>query len=106
MQQGHNSILRLLGKVLHDQDDDITHEPLPKRWVDLIHFLDEQERKTNLRSPAAASEQLSLADAQLAVANQEKLLDELMRTDEPTEEATALLKELRRNVARAVAGRN
>ena len=37
MQQVHNSILRLLGRVLHDQDDDIMHEPLPKRWVDLIH---------------------------------------------------------------------
>jgi hypothetical protein len=34
-----------LGKVMHDRDDDITHEPLPRRWVDLIHFLDEQERK-------------------------------------------------------------
>jgi hypothetical protein len=45
MQQGHDSILRWLGKLLHDQDDDITHEALPKRWVDLIHFLDEQERK-------------------------------------------------------------
>ena len=45
MQQGHDSILRRLGKLLHDQDDDITHEPLPKRWVDLIHFLDEKERK-------------------------------------------------------------
>ena len=45
MQQDHDSILRRLGKLLHDQDDDITHEPLPKRWVDLIHFLDEEERK-------------------------------------------------------------
>ena len=25
--------------------DEITHEPLPRRWVDLIHRLDEQERK-------------------------------------------------------------
>jgi hypothetical protein len=106
MQQGHDWILRRLGKVMHDQDEGITQEPLPKRWVDLIHFLDEQERKTNSRSQAAAVEQLSLAEAQLAVANQEKVLDELMRTDEPTEEATALLEELRRNVARAVAGRN
>ena len=42
MQQGHGSILRRLGKVMHHQDEDITKEPLPKRWVDLIHFLDEQ----------------------------------------------------------------
>lgn len=45
MLQGHYSILRRLGKVLHDRDDDITHEPLPKRWVDLIHGLNEKERR-------------------------------------------------------------
>jgi hypothetical protein len=52
MQQGHDSILRRLGKLLHDQDDDITHEPLPSRWVDLIHFLDEQEQKRYERRQA------------------------------------------------------
>jgi hypothetical protein len=36
--------LRHLGKVLHTQTDDITHEPLPQRWVDLIRYLDEKER--------------------------------------------------------------
>ena len=107
MQQSHHDpILRRLGKLLHDQDEDITHEPVPKRWVALIHFLDEQERKTNLRSLAAAGKELSLAQAQLAVADQEKLLDELMRTDEPTDEAAALLEDLRRKVAQAVAERN
>ena len=106
MQQGHESILRRIGKLLHDQDDDITNEALPKRWVDLIHFLDEQEHKTSSRSQVAADEQLSLAEAQLAVGNQEKVLRELMRTEEPTEEATALLEELREKVARAVARRN
>ena len=44
MQQGHGSILRRLGKVMHEQDD-ITHETMPKRWVDLIHYLDEEEQK-------------------------------------------------------------
>jgi lysyl-tRNA synthetase class I len=101
MQQVHNSILRLLGRVLHDQDDEITHEPLPKRWVDLIHFLDEQERKNYERSLGD-----QVAEAELAVAKQEKVLRELMRTEEPTEEARALLEELRENVARAVAKRN
>jgi hypothetical protein len=71
--------------------------------LDLIHFLDEQERKSVERSrPAVAG----LAEAELAVTNQEKVLQELMRTDEPTEEATALLEELRRKVARAVGERN
>ena len=36
----------------------------------------------------------------------EEVLHELMRTGEPTEEATALLEELRRKVARAVTARN
>ena len=45
MQQGHNSILRRIGKVLHDQDDDITREPLPRRWVELIQRLNEEEQK-------------------------------------------------------------
>jgi hypothetical protein len=106
MQQSHDPILRRLGKLLHDQDDDITHESLPKRWVDLIHFLDEQERKTNLCSQAAAAEPLSFAEAQLPVTSQEKVLHKLMRTDEPTEEAKARLDDLRRKVARAVAERN
>ena len=106
MQQGHDSILHGLGKLLHHHDDAITHEALPKRWVDLIHFLDEQERKTSSRSQAAAGEQFPLAEAQRAVANQEKVLRELMRTEEPTAEATALLEELRQKVARAVAERN
>lgn len=39
------SIWARLGKALRSQTDDITHEPLPRRWVDLIHSLDEQERK-------------------------------------------------------------
>jgi hypothetical protein len=39
------SLLHRIGKVLRTQFDDITHEPVPTRWVDLIHYLDEQERK-------------------------------------------------------------
>ena len=40
----HETILQRLGKALHVQMDDITHEPLPERWVELIHQLNEQER--------------------------------------------------------------
>ena len=39
------TILQRLGKALHVQMDDITHEPLPRRWVDLILYLEEQERE-------------------------------------------------------------
>jgi hypothetical protein len=73
--QEQNTILRRLGKAFHLYGDDIAHEPLPRRWVDLIHYLDEQE----------------------------KLLCELMCTEEPTKEATALLEDLRRKVAQALA---
>ena len=38
------TIIERLGKTLHGRLDDITHEPLPRRWVDLIRHLDEQER--------------------------------------------------------------
>jgi hypothetical protein len=50
MRPGEKSILRRLGKVLHVGTEDITHEPLPQRWVELIHYLDEQERKRSNRS--------------------------------------------------------
>jgi len=37
--------MRRIGKVLRGANDDFTHEPLPERWVDLIHYLDEKERR-------------------------------------------------------------
>ena len=43
--QFQETILQRLGKTLHVRMDDITHEPLPRRWVDLIHHLDDHERK-------------------------------------------------------------
>jgi hypothetical protein len=45
MPQGQDMILQRLAKALHAHVDDITHEPLPRRWVELINFLDEQEQK-------------------------------------------------------------
>ena len=45
MREVQDTILRRLGKALHIRGDDITHEPLPRRWVDLIHHLDEKERR-------------------------------------------------------------
>ena len=35
----------LIGKALHTQYNEIADEPLPQRWVDLIHYLEEKERK-------------------------------------------------------------
>ena len=48
---------------------------------------------------------IRVVQAALAVSNQEEVLRELMRTEEPTEEATALLEDLRQKVARSLADR-
>lgn len=96
--------LDLIAKRLRSEGDDVTREALPTRWVDLILYLDEQERSTRARSQPAAGDEI--VEAELEVRNQEKVLRELMRTQEPTEEATALLADLRQKVARAVAGRH
>ena len=37
--------MRHIGTVLRVNDDDFTYEPLPERWVDLIHHLNEKERR-------------------------------------------------------------
>ena len=42
--RSQETILQQLGTALHVQMDDITHEPLPNRWVELIQYLNEQER--------------------------------------------------------------
>jgi hypothetical protein len=104
--QGQETLLRRLGKAFHLYGDDIAHEPLPRRWVDLIRYLDEQERKSLERRQPAGDGEASLAKGEVAVRSQEKVLRELMRTDEPTEEATTLLKDLRQKIARALAERH
>ena len=45
MLQEQETILRRIGNALRGQSEHITHETLPKRWVELIHYLDEEERK-------------------------------------------------------------
>jgi hypothetical protein len=44
MWQAHE-FMRRIGTVLRIRDEDFAHEPLPERWVDLIHYLDEKERR-------------------------------------------------------------
>ena len=51
MRQAQDTILRRLGKALHLQLDAVTQEALPRRWVDLIQYLDERERKGSERQP-------------------------------------------------------
>jgi hypothetical protein len=59
MLQGHESILQHIGEVLCAQDDDVTHEPVPTRWVDLIHYLDAQERGRAERDQPDAERRVS-----------------------------------------------
>ena len=54
MQQGHNFILARLGKALHAQYDQVANQPLPERWVDLIRYLDEKERRQASAAEAEA----------------------------------------------------
>jgi hypothetical protein len=44
MQQEPISFLNLVTKALRANFDHIANEPLPRRWVDLIHHLNERER--------------------------------------------------------------
>ncbi len=41
--------LRRIGTVLRIRDEDSAHGALPERWVDLIHYLDEKERRKKSR---------------------------------------------------------
>ena len=35
---------QIIGQTLHNQYESIAQEPLPKRWIDLINYLNESER--------------------------------------------------------------
>ena len=39
------TVLGRIAKVLRAQSEHVTHEELPKRWIDLLLHLDEQERR-------------------------------------------------------------
>lgn len=44
MERTSSSVLGLINKALRANFDAVVHEPLPHRWVDLIHHLDDLER--------------------------------------------------------------
>lgn len=52
MSQARSQIVERLRSALQEQYDAILNEPLPERWVDLIHRLNEQERRE--REPPVA----------------------------------------------------
>ena len=48
------SVFARLGKMLRARNEHLTREPMPKRWVDLLHHLDEQERRQSISPPSAS----------------------------------------------------
>ena len=55
MREIQDTLIRRITRGLHDQFQENAHEPLPRRWVDLIHHLDEQERERS-EPPEAEAE--------------------------------------------------
>jgi hypothetical protein len=53
---GLGSALELIARRLRVDCDDVAREPLPERWVDLIKYLDEQERRSKERKAQLANE--------------------------------------------------
>lgn len=45
MLQEKDSLLHRIGNALRAQHEGITRERVPTRWVELIHYLDEEERR-------------------------------------------------------------
>jgi hypothetical protein len=44
IRQGRVSFLDHLAKMLHAHFDAVVHEPLPQRWIDLINYLNANEK--------------------------------------------------------------
>jgi anti-sigma factor NepR-like protein len=51
MQQAPPSFLQKIGQALRANFDAVALEPLPERWVDLIHHLNERERAGGEQRP-------------------------------------------------------
>jgi hypothetical protein len=54
VQHAPSSFLGLISKALRANYDEVAKEPLPQRWVDLIHYLNEREHDLNERERAKA----------------------------------------------------
>ena len=46
---GFGSALQLIAKRLRTDGESAAREPLPDRWIDLIKYLDAQERRSSER---------------------------------------------------------
>ena len=52
----YDKSLGVVAKMLREEAENVTSAPLPKRWVELILHLDEQERKNFERSKSTRDE--------------------------------------------------
>ena len=52
----YDKSLGVVAKMLREEAENVTRAPLPKRWVELILHLDEQERKNCERSKSTRDE--------------------------------------------------
>ena len=52
----YDKSLGVVAKMLREEAENVTRAPLPKRWVELILHLDEQERKNFEGSKATRDE--------------------------------------------------
>lgn len=60
-----SSAFQHASKSLKAQLDHITKEPLPERWVELIHYLNEKEKREAAGVREEGSDQLTLRSARL-----------------------------------------
>jgi hypothetical protein len=49
---GLGSALQLIARRLRTDGEGVASEPLPERWIDLIKYLDAQERRSSERMEA------------------------------------------------------
>jgi len=54
MSPSSETVLGRIAKVLRAEAEPATREELPKRWIDLLLHLDEQERRQSKVSPPAS----------------------------------------------------
>ena len=46
MSKPQDTIQRWLREKLHAHFDEVSHEPLPERWVDLIRYLEQEWKRS------------------------------------------------------------
>ena len=106
---GRDPTLRGIGRRLREDSEDTTREPLPERWVDLIHRLNERERmqsehlpqveepKSDMRARAAGDFTPPLITAEV--------LNALLDTSYASPRTNAVLRDLRQNIQRSTRGK-